>query len=294
MCVFALARHLGLVTAYEARVLRLPRGVATGGGISGGGGSSTPAQPSFAGHWRNHTTHGLEEFLRAGGTPAEMCGTVARVEAEQDELVVHDGGDVMNLETSRWGRDVRITQAVGQSVMHVFCSPSVQHQVEWHQARWEGANWVVRVHRPNSPTDLLVRRYVDEATGEMVVTSTTVAKRFSLGGGGATAADARETHVCCTRRYAREEEEDRSAWAPADRVRAAQQQQPVRPLTSAASGLRHVPCIILQVRRSVVCVSVCLSGRTVHDVKQVCTTVCGHVPSAFLCCERGLGRTSAK
>jgi hypothetical protein len=122
------------------------------------------------------------------------------MEAEQVELLIHDGGggggggggDVMNLETSRWGRDVRITQAVGQSVMHVFCSPSVQDQVEWHQARWEGANWVVRVHRPSSPTDFLVRRYVDETTGEMVVASTTVAKRSgSPGGGGATAADAK-------------------------------------------------------------------------------------------------------
>jgi hypothetical protein len=279
MCMFALARHLGLVAAYEAHVLRLPRGVAQGGG---GGGGSSPARPSFAGHWHNHTTHGLEEFLRAGGTPAEMCSTVARMEAEQDELVVHDGGDVMNLETTRWGRDVRITQAVGQSVMHVFCSPSVQDQVEWHQARWEGTNWVVRVHRPNSPTDLLVRRYVDDITAEMVVTSTTVAKRCSVGGRGATAAEALETHVCCTRRYVRGEA-DPSAWALAESVREDRQHRPVWPLTSAASGLRHVPCIRLQVRRPVVCacVYVCLLVPCMTHVEEVCTTVCRHVFSAF-------------
>ena len=76
-----------------------------------------------------------------------------------------------------------------------------------------------------------------------------------------------ETHVCCTRRYTREEEEeeeeeDRSAGArridPAEMKaemkasRAAQQPRPVPPLTSAASGLRHVHRVTLQVRRTAV------------------------------------------
>jgi hypothetical protein len=184
MCLFALARHLALVAAYEASVLRLPPAAA-----------AAVDPPHFGGHWQNHATHGLEAFLRGSGTPAEMCATVARMEAERDELLLHDGGALMNIETTRWGRDSRITQKVGQAVMHVFSSPSVQDQVEWHQARWEGASWVVRVHRPHAATDFLVRRYLEakeEGASEMVVEVTTVAN-----GGG-------EKHVRYTRRFTRQ------------------------------------------------------------------------------------------